>query len=161
MNDCMMDLFFYDDCSGPAVFLGNFAAGLTAAMIKKRTNVMTISDDQVSTIAQVGMDVAWQMTPQMDELGTECFLQLCNWHAAEAIKKRLTCEGYLLETRKVLADQVRNSCRCRAKSWSLTGSIASKGSELFGQLLPETRASIRYSLHQRIAESRVQLHSTG
>ena len=62
MNDCMKDLFFYDDCSGPAVLLGDFAAGLTAAMIKKRTNMMTISDDQVSTIAQVGMDVAWQLT---------------------------------------------------------------------------------------------------
>ena len=42
----------------------------------------------------------------MDALGTECFLQLCNWHAAEAIKKRLTREGYPLETRKVLADLV-------------------------------------------------------
>ena len=25
MNDCMKDLFFYDNCRGPAVILGDFA----------------------------------------------------------------------------------------------------------------------------------------
>ena len=74
----MKDLFFYKDCSGPAVLLGDFAAALTAAIIRKMVNVITISDDQVSTIAYVGMDVAWQLTSQMDEMGTQCFLRLCN-----------------------------------------------------------------------------------
>ena len=100
MNDCMKDLFFYDNCRGPAVLLGDFAPGLTAAMIKKRT------PDELGTMAEVGMEVAWQLSSQMDELGTECSLQLCGWHAAEAIKKMLAREGYPLETRKVLADLV-------------------------------------------------------
>ena len=106
MNDCMKDLFFYDDCRGPGVLLGDFAAGLTAAMVKKRTNLLTVSEDQLGTIAQAGMEVAWQLSSQMDELGSDCFLQLCNWHAAEAIKKRLTREGYPLEKRKELANMV-------------------------------------------------------
>ncbi len=42
----------------------------------------------------------------MDDLGSHCFLQLCNWHAAEAIKKRLTREEYPLEMRKPLADMI-------------------------------------------------------
>lgn len=86
--------------------LGDFAAGLTAAMVKKRTNLLTLSADQLGTVAQAGMDVAWQLQSQLDDLGTECFLQLCNWHAAEAIKKRLTREGYPVEKRKELADMV-------------------------------------------------------
>ncbi len=106
MNNCMKDLFFYDNCRGPAVLLGDFAAGLTAAMIKKRTNLLTMSVDQLGTIAEAGMEVAWQLSSQMDDLDSHCFLQLCNWHAAEAIKKRLTREGYPLEMRKPLADMV-------------------------------------------------------
>ena len=34
--DCMKDIFFHDTCPGPRVILGDFAAGLTAAMHKKR-----------------------------------------------------------------------------------------------------------------------------
>ena len=51
MNDCMRDLFFYDNCRGPAVLLGDFAAGLIAAMVKKRTNLLTLSDDQIDIVA--------------------------------------------------------------------------------------------------------------
>ena len=49
------------------------------------------------------MQMAQQLGPQTDELVTECFLQLCDWHGAEAIKKRLTREGDPLETRQVLS----------------------------------------------------------
>ena len=106
INDCMKDLFFYDNCRGPAVVLGDFAAGLTAAMTKKRVNLHSMSEDLRGTVAQAGMDVAWELSSQMDELGSDCTLQLCSWHAAEAIKKRLTREGYPLEKRKELADMV-------------------------------------------------------
>ncbi len=106
MNDCMKDLFFYDDCRGPAVILGDFAAGLTAAMVKKKMNLLTLSEDHLGTIAEAGMQVAWRLSHQLDDLGSDCFLQLCNWHAAEAIKKRLTREGYPLHMRKPLADLV-------------------------------------------------------
>ncbi len=106
MNDSMKDLFFSDDCRGSAVILGDFAAGLTAAMVKKRTNLLTLSEDHLGIIAEAGMEVAWRLGHQLDDLNSDCFLQLCNWHAAEAIKKRLTREGYPLQMRKPLVDLV-------------------------------------------------------
>ena len=34
MFTCMEELMFYDQCVGPNVILGNFAAGLGVAMVK-------------------------------------------------------------------------------------------------------------------------------
>ena len=45
MNDYIKNLFFYNDCRGPGVLLGDFAVGLTAAMVKKRTNLLIVSED--------------------------------------------------------------------------------------------------------------------
>ncbi|KAF6233532.1 hypothetical protein HO173_008263 [Letharia columbiana] len=75
-------------------------------MVKKRTNLLTLSDDQIGTVAQAGMEVAWGLSRHLDDLNSDCFLQLCNWHAAKAIKKRLTREGYPLYIRKPLANLV-------------------------------------------------------
>ena len=96
MNECMRELFFHDSCRGPAVILGDFAAGLTAAMVARR---------QLS-IAEAGMEVAYELAARLDEAGNEVFLQLCNWHAAEAIKKRLSREGYPIDPRRELIDQI-------------------------------------------------------
>ena len=92
--DCMKDLFFHDTCPGPRVILGDFAAGLTAAMHKKRAK--EINPD-------AAMTVAWQVAQSIHETDPDCVLQLCTWHAAEAIKKRLIRAGsYPLEVRKEL-----------------------------------------------------------
>ena len=48
--------------------------------------------------------------------GSEVFLHLCSWHAAEAIKTRLIREGYPIEVRKKLVEQVW--------SWIKTPTIA-------------------------------------
>ena len=96
MNACMKELFFYDACRGPAVLLGDFAAGLTAAMTKR----------QNLTISEAGVEIAWRLTAEVDKAGNDCILQLCNWHAAEAIKKRLTKAGYPAEAKKPLASAV-------------------------------------------------------
>ena len=45
INDCMKNLFFYDDCRDLGVLLGDFAVELTAAMVKKRTNLFTVLED--------------------------------------------------------------------------------------------------------------------
>ena len=58
MNECMKDLFFYDNCQGPAVLLGDFAAGLTAVMVRKKTNLVTISEDRLGTYVIQAMQVA-------------------------------------------------------------------------------------------------------
>ncbi len=62
INDCMKDLFFYDDCREPAVILNDFAAGLTAAMVKKKMNLLTLSEDHLDIIAEADMQVAWRLS---------------------------------------------------------------------------------------------------
>ena len=52
------------------------------------------------------MEVAYELAARLDEAGNEVFLQLCNWHAAEAIKKRLTREGYPMDPKAELVDHV-------------------------------------------------------
>ena len=96
INECMRELFFHDSCLGPAVILGDFAAGLTAAMVAKR---------KVGA-SEVGMEVAYELAARLDEAGSDLFLQLCSWHAAEAIKKRLIREGYPMDVRKDLVDKI-------------------------------------------------------
>lgn len=96
MNACMKELFFFDACQGPAVLLGDFAAGLTAAM-SRRQNL---------TISEAGVEVAQTLTAEMDKAGSDCVLQLCNQHAAEAVKKRLTRADYLAEVKKPFASAV-------------------------------------------------------
>ena len=96
INECMRELFFYDSCPGPAVILGDFAAGLTAAIaIRQRLN-----------ISRVGIEVAYELTARLDKAGSSLFLQLYNWHAAEAIKKRLIREGYPKDVRDKLIDKI-------------------------------------------------------
>ena len=83
---CLKELFFYDDCPGPAVILGDFSLGLGAAMKQVAKNNTSIAFQE--------MQVAWELQHQLDAEGTLVALQLCSWHAAEAIKARLTREGY-------------------------------------------------------------------
>ena len=72
----MKDLIFHDACPGPKAMLGDFAAGLTAAMHKKRAKKINPG---------VSMTIAWQVAQSMHETEPECVLQLCTWHAAEAV----------------------------------------------------------------------------
>lgn len=51
--------------------------------------------------------IAWNMAQSMDESQTNCKLQLCTWHAAEAIKKKLIkARTYPLEIRKELTSLI-------------------------------------------------------
>ena len=50
INNCIKNLFFYDNCKEFAILLNNFVARLTAAMIKKRINLFTISINQLDFI---------------------------------------------------------------------------------------------------------------
>ena len=77
-------------------------------MAEKRTNLLTVSGDQLNMIAQAGMRVAGQLISQMNELGSNSSLQWCNWHAAEAIRKRLNRKDYPLRMREPIADNVWN-----------------------------------------------------
>ena len=50
INDCIKNLFFYNNYKRFIIFLDNFIAKLTIIMIKKRTNLFTISKNQINTI---------------------------------------------------------------------------------------------------------------
>ena len=52
------------------------------------------------------MAIAQELAARLDEAGSEVFLHLCSWHAAEAIEKRLIRGGYPTEVRKKLVEQV-------------------------------------------------------
>lgn len=102
MNLCLRDLLFNDSYPSPCVIIGDFAAGLTAAMLK----------EQKTTCAEAGMairqelEITYLHSSSLDEIGTDCVLQLCSWHAAEAIKKRLITKGYPIKRRKALHDLI-------------------------------------------------------
>ena len=104
MNRCMRTLFFYDDCPGPRVVMGDFAAGLTATFLK----------EQQLTLSEAGMAVCFELSAEaeLDECGSEVTLQLCSWHAVEAMKKRLINEGYPKEKRKELVDAIWHWIHC-------------------------------------------------
>lgn len=75
----MQELMFYDHCPGSYVFIGDFAAGLGAAMVKAVTRKENLGGEA---------EFAWEMAQAMDHANTDCALQFCTWHAAEVIKKK-------------------------------------------------------------------------
>lgn len=81
MFACMKELMFYDDCPGPYVLIGDFSTGLGAAMMKAVTKKENPGGKA---------EFPWKMAQAMDHSNTDCTLQLCTWHEAEAIKKNLS-----------------------------------------------------------------------
>lgn len=89
---------FYDKCAGPRVILDDFVAGLGAAMVKV-INPREMPGGEA--------EIAWGMSQAMDASDTDCTLQLCALHAAEAIKRNLIKAGsYPLEIRKELVSLI-------------------------------------------------------
>ncbi len=76
--------------------LEHFAAGLSAAYLQRRE----------LTASEAGMEMAWQLASELDEGGGEITLQLCSWHASEAIKKKLIKVGYPKELRKTISSAI-------------------------------------------------------
>lgn len=82
----------FHDCIGPRVIISDFALGLSSAMCRTR---------QISR-AEAGVEDRMTML-QIDVFGTDVQLQLCAWHAVEAIRKRLIRAGrYPAELQKEL-----------------------------------------------------------
>ncbi len=70
--------------------LGDFSLGLSAAMVRKAG----------ISVVEAGINQAYELVNHLDVLGSDCTLQLCSWHAAEAFKARLIKEGYPKEVRE-------------------------------------------------------------
>ena len=77
----IQELMFYDNCPGPYVLIGDFAAGLGATMMKAITRKENPDGET---------EFAWETAQVMDHTNTDCTLQLYTWYAAEAIKKNLS-----------------------------------------------------------------------
>jgi hypothetical protein len=126
--------FFYDDCPGPAVFMGDFVAGFSAAMagaavdqvIAERKAVIDAiskgkgcdtSPEAYNPLPTALLDEADSQTIIIDMVadpapsmylynGSNMLLQRCEWHGASAIRRRLIHNGYKKERRGVLMNKI-------------------------------------------------------
>lgn len=94
INTCLKELFFYDRCLGPQVIVGKFSMGLTAVMLQKHE----------MSRSEAGMELAQELGLQIKESGTT--LQLCSWHAAQAVQKKLATEEYPGMLQKLLKNLI-------------------------------------------------------
>jgi hypothetical protein len=123
--------YFFYDCPGPAIWCGDFAAGLTAAVAQQAAQDAAVRRQGAFEVEQAVMREESPDPLQIDPLptapsndldsqtiivdwvaevedtvrsfdGSEIFLQRCEWHAAEAIKKNLIKKGY----RKARRDEI-------------------------------------------------------
>ena len=119
-NECLTDLCFYD-CPQPSLICGDFSKGLSAAVAKQAMKELAQSI-QADKDGFVGIDVVVEEEEEGEKpgeflasdiiivdvtvgtKGERTRLQLCEWHAIEAIRKRLINRGYSKETREVLVD---------------------------------------------------------
>ena len=123
--DSILEEHFFWDCPGMAVIVGDFAKGLTAAVAqlaaeqakkaRKASAVSAESEDEElrsPTPGPVPLDtivVDWVAKTEDYLLvggGDVIILQRCEWHAVEAIKKRLIRSGYRKEARDHLVDLI-------------------------------------------------------
>jgi hypothetical protein len=131
--------YFFYDCPGPAVWCGDFAAGLTAAVAQQAVKDAIAARKAEKLALSKGKEVERSVLPgplNIDDLlstaplweadsqtiivdwvadvpetvqghdGYQMFLQRCEWHAAEAIKKKLIKTGYKKEERDTLVDLI-------------------------------------------------------
>ena len=64
VNACCKELFFWEDCPGPSVMLGDFSLGLTAAMARNAS----------ISIVEAGMNQAYELVNHLHALGSDCTL---------------------------------------------------------------------------------------
>lgn len=94
MFACMEEFMFHDQCVGPNVILRDFAVRLGVAMVKAVNPEKCLKEKQ-------------SPHGKCHKLWTPPTLQLCSWHVAEAIKKKLIKAGsYPLEIRKELTSLI-------------------------------------------------------
>jgi hypothetical protein len=117
-GECLTDLCFYN-CPQPSLICGDFSKGLGAAVAAQAAKDLAkdIEDNEFMDIDDV-VDLEAERSSEFLEgtivvdvaIGTKgerTRLQLCEWHAIKAIKKRLIHSGrYSKETQLVLVDLI-------------------------------------------------------
>lgn len=76
VNTYCKKLFFWDDCPGPVVMLGIFHLAYQRHMVRKAGIL----------VVKAGISQAYELVNHLDALESDCILQLCSWHALEALK---------------------------------------------------------------------------
>jgi hypothetical protein len=112
--DQLSDLIFYD-CPEPAVVVGDFSKGLGAAMAAKATVDLGLTDITEEPLV-CPLDQDEEFPEAAEVIVHEGFnhggpqhiiLQLCEWHAVAAIKRRLIAAGrYSKEHRDELISMI-------------------------------------------------------
>ena len=119
--------YFFYDCPGPAVWCGDFAAGLTAAIAQvaaeealskgkelARDSPNPLEMDPLPTAPPYELDSQTIIVDPIAHVedtvsgpdGRSIILQRCEWHAVEAIKRKLIHKGYPKSDREGLYDLV-------------------------------------------------------
>ncbi|KAI9719104.1 MAG: hypothetical protein M1812_003734 [Candelaria pacifica] len=122
-QDRLTELFFYDRAQ-PRVIIGDFAAGLAAANpqfmaeeIPEVQNPLPLdgadSDEEGNALEEAELQAAARPSASRAAAAREreeearqrqIVLQLCEWHAVQAIRRRLVQRGYKKEQREVIDD---------------------------------------------------------
>jgi hypothetical protein len=127
IDDILREHFFWD-CPSMAVIIGDFAKGLTAAVaqlaaeqaMKAREaekETMTVNQGHGVEVPSPSLEavpadtIVVDWVAQTEEFlmigrGDIVILQRCEWHAVEAIKKRLIHKGYSKDKRNELVDLI-------------------------------------------------------
>ena len=111
VNTQLKKLMFYDR-SDPAVIVEDFSKNLNAVMTKCEGQAR-----QADREKEVNKDVKADREEMSEEsrlsfkasvkMKKDCILQLCEWHAVEAIKKRLViADQYIKKRQKKLTDYI-------------------------------------------------------
>jgi hypothetical protein len=109
VHEQLTSIIFYD-CLLPKVVVGDFAKGLMAAFVEAKAEAEQENDD-ILAIAETEEDAELiELEQQKQTINRDIrqiTLQLCEWHGAEAIKKRLINKGqYSQEKRKEIMNLV-------------------------------------------------------
>ena len=126
VSEQLTDLCFYD-CAEAAIICGDFSKGLGASIaLRARQELSTkeLSKDgkegffDIDDVQEAALDPKLHGASELLEgdtivvdvgvgyQGQRVLLQLCEWHAIEAIKRRLIHAGYALENRKPIVDSL-------------------------------------------------------
>ncbi len=111
MNTQLKKLMFYDH-SDSAVIVENFSKSLNAVMVRCEGQTK-----QVNREKEVNKDVKANREEMSEEsrlsfkasvkMKKDCILQLCEWHAVKAIKKRLiVADQYIKKRQKKLSNYI-------------------------------------------------------
>ena len=133
----LTELAFYN-CPKPALIIGDFSKGLGAAVAAKAAaDLASLEPTDEIIIEQDDPDFP-DVTEVVVDKGQKIYLQLCEWHAIQAIKRRLVAAGrYSKERREEIINKINQWVKADIDS------LNEKRDELLKELHDEEKEYIR------------------